>query len=29
MREVAVIGAGSTVFGELWGKSFRTVDEKD
>lgn len=25
MREVAVIGAGSTVFGELWGKSFRSI----
>ena len=25
MREVAVIGAGSTKFGELWGQSFRAL----
>lgn len=25
MREVAIIGAGSTKFGELWGKSFRSI----
>ena len=25
MRDVAIIGAGSTKFGELWGKSFRAL----
>lgn len=25
MRDVAIIGAGTTKFGELWGKSFRSI----